>query len=571
MSSASTPQQPPIVNQELGEQESTSQRWVTGSALLADVLLVSAWIALTDWLLYQVGSYFSWSIFLLSVVPLFAILKRTSARRIPAFMIAIVIVALAIKLAWCGSVLQIACGIVLVLCYAMSTSGIVPFFPEVVAFGGLACSGAVRRILRIRIGSINSATGEGRPYYGSSIWLPALFVALFATLFVFANPDLLKSVGVQLQLAFNSISKIFGGVTTVQILFWIASGWLILGLLYPSAARIFPECKAISEGQTPQQYALYAAFRNTLLALIVLFASYLVFEFSTLWFRRFPKDFYYAGYAHQGALWLTLALALATCVLSLVFRSGTLIDPRIKNLKRLGLTWSALNFLLAIAVYNRLFIYIHFNGMTRMRVIGLLGVTAVALGFVLVVIKVHRNHGFVWLLHRQLWVPVICVVSYAVLPVDWTVNRYNVSSVLAGNPAASVQVIAHRTSAEGMLPVCELVDSDDTQIREGSRALLALWAEELRLTNNGKQDASRESIAVWTSQFGHFSPWVVASNQKPEVSPRAQQKWHQFQGAELLLANRLQEIRDKWLDYSLSKDLRDSALNDLFRHTYQWY
>jgi len=57
---------------------------------------------------------------------------------------------------------------------------------------------------------------------------------------------------------------------------------------------------------------LYSAYRNTLMTLIVLFTIYLVFEFITLWRREFPPGFYYAGYAHQGAAWLTFALALAT-------------------------------------------------------------------------------------------------------------------------------------------------------------------------------------------------------------------------------------------------------------------
>ena len=43
---------------------------------------------------------------------------------------------------------------------------------------------------------------------------------------------------------------------------------------------------------------------------------------------------------------------------------------------------------LALAVFNRLFIYISFNGMTRMRIVALYGMSAVAVGFVLVVWKI---------------------------------------------------------------------------------------------------------------------------------------------------------------------------------------
>ncbi len=45
---------------------------------------------------------------------------------------------------------------------------------------------------------------------------------------------------------------------------------------------------------------------------ILIYAVYLAFEFHTLWFRVFPKGFYYSGYAHEGAAWLTIGLVLAT-------------------------------------------------------------------------------------------------------------------------------------------------------------------------------------------------------------------------------------------------------------------
>ena len=89
----------------------------------------------------------------------------------------------------------------------------------------------------------------------------------------------------------------------------------------------------------------------------------------------------------------------------------------------------------AAAVYNRLFIYIDFNGMTRMRVVGLLGISAVLGGFVLVVWKILRQRGFFWLMQRQLWVLALMVFLGAVLPVDLLVHRYNVSRIMAGDSA----------------------------------------------------------------------------------------------------------------------------------------
>lgn len=58
---------------------------------------------------------------------------------------------------------------------------------------------------------------------------------------------------------------------------------------------------------------------------------------------------------------------------------------------------------LALIVYNRLSIYVNFNGMTRMQTVGLLGMTSVLVGFLLVVRKISKGHDFRWLVRRSGW------------------------------------------------------------------------------------------------------------------------------------------------------------------------
>ncbi len=73
-------------------------------------------------------------------------------------------------------------------------------------------------------------------------------------------------------------------------------------------------------------------------------------------------------------------------------------DARLKNLRKLAWIWSFENWVLAIAAFYRLAIYIDFNGMTRMRVIGILGVGTVVMGFGLVVYKIIYTRSFAWLI-----------------------------------------------------------------------------------------------------------------------------------------------------------------------------
>ena len=148
-------------------------------------------------------------------------------------------------------------------------------------------------------------------------------------------------------------------------------------------------------------------------------------------------------------------------------------DARLPRLRRLAWLWSLENLLLAAAVYHRLAIYIGFNGMTRMRTIGIFGMSCVVAGFLLVVWKIVRNRDFVWLVRHHLWALALAVYLFALTPVDAIVHYYNVRRITAGDPAPSVQISVHPIDSQGMLAILPLADADDPIIRDGVRAMLA--------------------------------------------------------------------------------------------------
>jgi hypothetical protein len=281
---------------------------------------------------------------------------------------------------------------------------------------------------------------------------------------------------------------------------------------------------------------LYYPFRNTLYTVIGLFAVYLVFEFATLWFREFPEGFYYSGYAHEGAAWLTVALALATVTLSLVFRGGTLDDPRLPNLRRLAWIWSVENALLAIAVYNRLFIYIGFNGMTRMRMVGLFGMSAVVVGFALVLVKIARDKSFTWLVRRHLWALAVTIYLFALTPIDTIVFNYNVRRILGGDSAPSVQISVHPISSEGIPALRPLLDCEDEKVREGVRALLSLRLEASEI----------------------------------EADVRRARGWTAYQGAESRMLSNLRSVETSLNVFDDTQE-RAAVLQSFHDYAYQWY
>ncbi|MCC6510194.1 MAG: DUF4173 domain-containing protein [Pirellulaceae bacterium] len=349
---------------------------------LVDISTILLWVVLSDVLLYHSGGYTAWGLFLTSAAAIMLVARRQLGHAAYTMATCGLIFACSLKLAWCGSLGTVVSGVAMLMALSMSINGTPPYLPDMLRFALHVVAGSGFRISRFSLRGVTSVAAGSRSRY--AVALPLLVVTVFSMIFVRANPDLYRWLDGHVRTFMTRVGEWFSGFEAWEIVFWCFSAWLGMGLIYPAANYLFslpvkPEVKASASSDS------YLAVRNMLMSVVVLFAVYLAFEFVTLWFREFPEGFYYAGYAHEGAFWLTVALALATLVLSMAFRGTLVQDPRIGFLKAWAWIWSAENFLLGLAVVHRLFIYIDFNGMTRMRVIGLLGTLAVVIGFGLVV------------------------------------------------------------------------------------------------------------------------------------------------------------------------------------------
>jgi hypothetical protein len=450
---------------------------------------------------------------------------------------------LAARLIWLGSALAVAAGFTLVVALAMTLNGRCPYVLDVLIYALQTTAAGARGIVHY----VQSVGQHGPTLPRRSSWLnvglPLAALVIFGTLFLLANPDLVTSFTETVERIWRFLCDSLEDFvpTWLEVLIWAVVAWVTIGLLRPIITRSL--LASFSESTppganpfAPPAAALYPAIRNTLVTVILLFAVYLVFEFKTLWFRHFPKGFYYAGYAHEGAAWLTVALALATALLSASLRGQVLDDARLPQLRRLAWIWSAENLVLAAAVYNRMYIYVDFNGMTRMRTVGLFGISAVVVGFILVVWKIANRRHFVWLLHRHLWTVAMAAYLFALTPVDAMVHSYNVRRVLTGDLAPCVQISVHPLDAEGILVLHPLVRSRDAIIREGIRAMLAQRAIEA------------EALA----------------------QRREQQGWSAVQLADRLLLDHLHRVRKDWQVYR-DPAKRTAALARFHQYVYQWY
>lgn len=527
-----------------------------------ELLAVVASIFVADVTIYRGHGYTGIAVFFL-VYPALLLIGRSEWRPQSAvYGIAALLAALALRLWWYGSPLSVICGTGLTFAFATALDQRIPFVNAVFA----SASQSVVNGLRNLWGNV-LVVQQISPHFSARASLSIIFpvVALFAFggLFVLANPDAVSFLGRQMTAFFRNLSEWFvqTALRPTELIFWVFIACVTAGLLKPmlqlgqllnrpeprkswqrrpagspAVASEGMEQPEVDRREVNAESPLYDAFRNTLLTVIVLFAGYLIYEFSSLWFRTFPEGFYYAGYAHQGAAWLTIALALATLTLSLVFSGTVLDDPRVSQLRRLAWIWSAQNLILSLAVYNRLHIYVNFNGMTKMRVIGLFGTTLVVVGFLLVVWKIAKNRDFPWLLQRQLWAFALAIYFYALTPVDGLSAAYNVRRVQQGQLASCMQLGVHKLDLEGTLALLPLLDSSSADIRNGVAALLADEAERL------EQREKRRNRLGWTAK--------------------------QRAGGKAL--KRLRAAKPKWVQFE-DENKRNEAISNFRDFAYQWY
>jgi hypothetical protein len=506
------------------------------------VAVVGTMIAFDLWV-YRSEGFAGYAAFFVAAAVLLLVGTPKPRPRLGALVVGLWLLALAVRMVWLGYGFLNLVGLALLVAFTVTLAGRRAYVLDIATHGMQSLLAGFPALAVV--GRAGGEVSGLRPRFSwLKVVLPLLAVLGFGTIFILANPDVATIVGRRISIGWNSTIEFLRAFSPGidEVALWIVVAVAAAGLLRPLmrthllAWLAVPSINRFDEDTPLFDAPLYAACRNTLIALIGLFAVYLVFEFKTLWFKTFPQGFYYAGYAHEGAAWLTAALALTTLVLSGIFRGEMLLDPRVVRLKRLAWIWSALNLLLAFAVYHRMLIYIDFNGMTRMRTVGLFGITAVVIGFLLCVWKITRDRDFAWLIERQLWTVSIVGFVLAVLPIDPLIHTYNVQRVLAGDYAPAVQISEHDVDSGGVRVLQPLLKSDNAFIREGIRALLAERA--LRL--------------------------------EAELPARHATGWTSYQAADEQLAKELLGRRDTWNEYA-DLTTRRLAWQKFKTYVYQWY
>lgn len=375
--------------------------------------------------------------------------------------------------------------------------------------------------------------------------VPTAVGLMFLIPLIQSHPELASNVFRDFSLLLNNLISWVARINIVSAVLVSMVGVWSLGVLLP---RIGTEnsvsvMSTLAEPKRVYSNIAYATSRNTLIVVNCIFVWFLVIEIRATWFREFPEGFIYSTYAHIGAAWLTIALAMSTIAMSVLFRPEIHNHPSISTLKKLAGGWSLCNSLLVIAVFYRLMIYVNFNGMTRMRIVGFVGVACVFAGFVIVNFRIVRQTSIARILNKQCRAFIWSIYLLALLPMDSISHGWNVSSIRSGYLAPAVQIAVQTISDEGLLCLLPLVNSDEPEIREGVAAVLA----------------------------ERFSQLSEESSESAGFAMPSARTWTQFQGSRSLLEHRLQEILPQLMPFVNSAKTRQEAMVRFRDWSKRWY
>lgn len=319
----------------------------------------------------------------------------------------------------------------------------------------------------------------------AAVLVPMFLVLVFGTIFAFANPAILewlRSICDWLDYIILHLDKFIEWLLKqdiwCQLFVFLLAFCGLCGFLAPRVwSQVQPRTPYpglnLRTEESPVTPAHIAMYWNSLFALIILFAVELTYEFSSFLTWEPPAGFDYGTYCHEGAFWLTMALGLATLVLAGIFRQKVCAHEKVNSLKRLAFLWIVENVLLAVTIYIRLGIYVQQTGLTRLRVVGFFGTTAVAVGIVWMALKLKKDRPAGWLISRYAWTVAVLIWLYSVFPVDFLVWKYNVAEFQAGNKSVLVHVADQRISAEGLIPLFDLLQTEDPVVQKG--AAFVIW------------------------------------------------------------------------------------------------
>jgi len=332
---------------------------------------------------------------------------------------------------------------------------------------GVALSAIPTRLGALRRGLARYVPARMSKHSLLPVLVPFALVLVFGAVFGLANPVVAHLIGAVKDWAAQFVeASIF-----LRVAFWGVCALGLLALLRPSMQPVrVRQSMNLSDAYTDVSLAIA---RNAIVMLNVMFLAYNGMDAAMLWAGRLPAGMDTQHYAHAGAFWLTVALALVTATLGYFFRGSLAVAEGAARVRKLAYVWVAQSGVLALGTFRRIWMHIDTSGLSNLRIVGIFGTTLVCVGLGLVMFKLRSRKSMGWLLARQLDALAIATVLYTVLPTHLLSARFDVARIMAGELRPVVHLDELSREVEAAPELLPLLDHPDARVRDGAAALLA--------------------------------------------------------------------------------------------------
>ena len=256
-------------------------------------------------------------------------------------------------------------------------------------------------------------------------WIvPLGFGAVFVALFAAANPLIADwfaqwNVGDSLKL-----------LDMRRLMFWLVAMIAVWAFVRVCGRFAIPE-PAVGADDIPEVNSSGlifndAAIMRSLVLFNLLFAVQTVLDVNYLWRgAALPDGMTYATYAHRGAYPLIVTALLAAAFVIVAMRPGSNAE-RSPLMRALVFLWVGQNVLLVVSAMLRLNLYVAIYLLTYWRVAAFIWMLIVAVGLILIVVRIVTYRSNPWLISAN--VIVLGLTLYACCFVNFAdlVARYNV-------------------------------------------------------------------------------------------------------------------------------------------------
>jgi Domain of unknown function (DUF4153) len=344
--------------------------------------------------------------------------------------------------------------------------------------------------------------------------MPLLLGATFVWLFAKANPI------IEGWLLSANPDGLLAQISSARIAFWLLAFALVWPFVFVHihARTIKTAASAPSTPLPPlilQHLFGKAALLRSLIVFNALFALQTSLDLAYLWGGiALPEGMTYAAYAHRGAYPLILTALLAAAFVVATMQPGTEAS-RSPLLKRLVYLWVAQNVLLVGSSLLRLDLYVEVYSLTYWRIAACVWMVLVAIGLVLIVVRIATAQSKAWLITANLTalVGVVYLCGFPNFPrfiADFNVQH---SRELSGNGSALDIIYLRRLGPQTIPALDRFAASPRLQATQRARALTI--RERL-----AAQHAKRmEDWRAWTYRDWQLTRYLNA-NPTPRLSDK---------------------------------------------------